>query len=42
MKSSEPKDTSIDSSEKKSSQNKPVLFTIESPNKKLLKKRDSK
>ena len=39
MKSSEPKDTSIDSSEKKSSQNKPVLFTIESPNKKLLKKK---
>ena len=39
MKSSEPKDTSINSSEKKSSQNKPVLFTIESPNKKLLKKK---
>ena len=39
MKSSEPKDTSIDSSEKKSSQNKPVLFTIESPNKKFLKKK---
>ena len=39
MKSSEPKDTSIDSSEKKSSQNKSVLFTIESPNKKLLKKK---
>ena len=39
MKSSEPNDTSIDSSEKKSSQNKPVLFTIESPNKKLLKKK---
>ena len=39
MKSSEPKDTSIDSSEKKSSQNKPVLFTIETPNKKLLKKK---
>ncbi len=39
MKSSEPKDTSLDSSEKKSSQNKPVLFTIESPNKKLLKKK---
>ena len=39
MKSSEPKDTSIDSSEKKSSQNKLVLFTIESPNKKLLKKK---
>ena len=32
MKSSEP-------SEKKSSQNKPVLFTIETPNKKLLKKK---
>ena len=39
MKSSEPKDTSINSSEKKSSQNKPVLFTIETPNKKLLKKK---
>ena len=39
MKSSEPKGTSIDSSEKKSSQNKPVLFTIETPNKKLLKKK---
>ena len=39
MKSSEPNDTSIDSSEKKSSQNKLVLFTIESPNKKLLKKK---
>jgi len=39
MKSSEPKDTSTDSSEKKSSQNKPVLFTIETPNKKLLKKK---
>ena len=39
MKSSEQKDTSIDSSEKKSSQNKPVLFTIETPNKKLLKKK---
>ena len=39
MKSSEPNDTSIDSSEKKSSQNKPVLFTIETPNKKLLKKK---
>ena len=39
MKSSESKDTSIDSSEKKSSQNKPVLFTIESPNKKFLKKK---
>ena len=39
MKSSESKDTSIDSSEKKSSQNKLVLFTIESPNKKLLKKK---
>ena len=41
MKSSEPKDTSIDSSEKKTNPNKPILFTIEYPNKKLLK-RDSK
>ena len=42
MKSNEQKNTSSDSSENKEKSNKPVLFTIQSPNNELLKKKGSK
>ena len=39
MKSNETKDTSLDISKNKANQNKPVLFTIKSPNNELLNKK---
>ena len=38
MKSNETKDTSLDISKNKANPNKPVLFTIKSPNNELLNK----
>ena len=39
MKSNETKDTSLDISKNKANPNKPVLFTIKSPNNELLNKK---